>query len=178
MSLVAGLRDRLKKPTAHTVSAVENTGPRAELEVTIETLDDTYLVVKNVGLLIAQDVAIQPMEEFGLAGAQVYNWRRRYSLRPDSEQRYLILRQPGMELIINCRLSWIDSAGSHISRRQAVELAGPADERPIRHTVKVSELRTIREGAQPAAGLFTEADVPEICVVVEPSRSAADMVSL
>ena len=178
MSLVVGLRDRLKKPTVHTVSAVENTGPRAELEVTIETLDDTYLVVKNVGLLIAQDVAIQPMEEFGLAGAQIYNWRRRYSLRPDSEQRYLILRQPGMELIINCRLSWIDSAGSHISRRQVLEGAGPVDERPARHTVKVSELRTIREGAQPTAGLSTESAIPEICLVLEPSRSPADMVRL
>ena len=178
MSLVAGLRDRLKKPTVHTASVVEATGPRAELEVTIETLDDTYLVVKNVGLLIAQDVAIQPMEEFGRAGAQIYNWRRRYSLRPDAEQRYLILRQPGMELIINCRLSWIDSAGSHISRRQAIEVTGPADERPTRHTVRVSELRPIREGAQPTAGMGAEAAVPEICIVVEPSRSAPDMVSL
>ena len=178
MSLVAVLRDRLKKPTVQATSIPDTAGPRAELEVTIETLDDTYLVVKNVGLLIAQDVAIQPMEEFGRAGAQIYNWRRRYSLRPDAKQRYLILRQPGMELIIDCRLSWIDSSGSHISRRQAIEAGGAADERPTRHTVKVSELRAIREGTRPAADLGAESTVPEICVVLEPSRAVADMVSL
>ena len=44
----------------------------AEFELCIENGDDLYLVVRNIGAVIAQDVAIQPVDQLGVVGPQVY----------------------------------------------------------------------------------------------------------
>jgi hypothetical protein len=143
----------------------------AQLELTIESGPDTYLVVRNIGTVTAQDVAIQPVEQFGEDGPELYNWRRRFALRPDAEQKYLILRRPDAKVVIECRLSWVDEAGSHVARRRAVEGDAAPVERRTRPPIRISELRPARANVPVDAG--EEAPLEQVPLVQAPLAQVA-----